>query len=151
MLRVPLRARCDDVKKLFRGRRAVSPVIAAVLMIMVAIIGMSLLFAFFVNYTTDFQLGRGSSVLESFVIEDVWIKDSTTVEIWVYNVGKVELEISNFYVNDFLENVGNVDVEVGKHEKLSVELQRELKPNIVYVFKLVTARGSAVEGSYSWE
>jgi flagellin-like protein len=139
------------MKRLLKGRRAVSPVIAAVLMIMVAIIGMSFLFAFFVGYTTDFQLGSGSAVLESFVIEDVWIRDSGNVEVWVYNVGKVELEIANFYVNDFLENAGSVEVEVGDHEKLSVELQRELEPNIVYVFKLVTARGSAVEGSYSWE
>ena len=146
------------MKRLLRCRRAVSPVIAAVLMIMVAIIGMSLLFAFFVNYARDFQLGRGSAVLESMVIENVWIHNSTTVSIWVYNVGKVDLEVSNVFVNDLRAVVTHVDgvpvagsdslfeVGVGEHVRFSV-LSDSLRGD-ANLFRLVTARGSAVEGRY---
>ena len=88
------------MNRLLRNRRALSPVIAAVIMILVTTVGMSVLFAFFVNYTREYQLGSGSAVLESFVIEDVWIKSSDTVEIWVYNVGEVDLSVTYVYIND---------------------------------------------------
>jgi flagellin-like protein len=143
------------MKKLLRNKRAVSPVLASVLMIMVAIIGMSFLFAFFVNYAADYQLGRGSAVLESMVIENVWIRDSSTVWIWVYNVGEVELEISDVFVNDFQASFTSDSdqgiVAVEGHGRLVVTPSVLLVEHVNYVFKLVTARGSAVEGSYLWE
>jgi len=150
------------MNKLLRSRKAVSPVIAAVLMIMVAIIGMSFLFAFFVNYAADFQLGRGSAVLESMVIENVWIRDSTAVDIWVYNVGKVDFWVSVVFVNDYQASITDVDdvpvseldspfeVGVGEHVKFSV-VSTSVRDGLDNLFKLVTARGSAVEGSYLWE
>jgi len=136
------------VKNLLRSKRAVSPVIAAVLMIMVAIIGMSILFAFFVNYARDFQLGSGSAVLESFVIEDVWIKDSGEVELWVYNVGKAEITITSVYVDNVLVAKMNPPIEIGlgKHEKLDFTIQTPV--NGPYTLRVVTERGSSVEGRY---
>ncbi|UCH02442.1 MAG: hypothetical protein JSV20_01225 [Candidatus Bathyarchaeota archaeon] len=138
------------MNQLLKNKRALSPVIAAVVMILVTTIGMSILFAFFVNYTRDYQLGSGSSVLESFVIEDVWIKDSYTVEIWVYNVGEVDFTITNVYVNDFAvtENF-QVTVAIGSHENFTVTPSLGLTLGNNYLFKIVTARGSAVEGRYS--
>jgi hypothetical protein len=113
------------------------------------------LFAFFVNYAADYQLGRGSAVLESMVIENVWIRDSTTVEIWVYNVGEVELEISDVFVNDFqapfTSDVDQGIVAVEEHGKLVVTPLEPLGTQVNYVFKLVTVRGSVVEGTYLWE
>ena len=146
------------MKRMLRSRKGVSPVIASVLMIVVAIIGMSFLFAFSVNYATDYQLGRGSAVLELMVIEDVWIRNSTTLEIWVYNVGKADLEISNVYVNDYQANITHVDnnlveldslfeVEVGEHVKFSVESTSFFEEGY-NLLTLFTARGSDVEGRY---
>jgi flagellin-like protein len=151
------------MKRMLRSRKGVSPVIASVLMIVVAIIGMSFLFAFAINYARDFQLGSGSAVLESMVIENVWVRDSTTVWIWVYNVGKVDLEISNVFVNDYLASVKYVEqvrdddlvrelnppfeVGVGEHIKFSVE-STSLGEDGYNLFKLVTTRGSAVEERY---
>ena len=146
------------MKRMLRSRKGVSPVIASVLMIVVTIIGMSFLFAVSVNYATDYQLGRGGAVLELMVIEDVWIRDSTTVDIWVYNVGKVDLQISNLYVNDYKANITHIDnnlveldslvqVKVGEHVKFSVEstFLREEGNNLLSLF---TIRGSHVEGRY---
>ena len=147
------------MKRMLRSRKGVSPVIAAMLMLVVAIIGMSFLFAFAINYVTDFQLGRGSAVLESMVIENVWVRDSTTVWIWVYNVGKVDLEISNVFVNDYQTKITHVDdlpvyesdspfeVGVGEHIKFSVN-STSLGDDGYNLFKLVTARGSAFEERY---
>jgi len=140
------------MRKLFGSRRAVSPVVSAVLMILVVMIGMSLLFAFFVNYARDFQTGSGSAVLESMVIEDVWFNGTSRVEVWVYNVGKVDLEVAAFYINDeraSIDSGSDVAVSVGEHGKLTVSSDFSL--HNIYDFRMVTTRGSAFEGRYVWQ
>jgi flagellin-like protein len=136
--------------RLLRNRKAVSPVISTVLMILVVMVGMSLLFAFFVSYARDFQTGSGSAVLESMTIEDVWFKGSNEAQIWVYNVGKVNFTIASVYVNDQNANFYNPDnpenppIAPGQHSRIIV-------PSAFSgcTIKIVTARGSAFEGSYS--
>jgi hypothetical protein len=64
------------MRKLFKSKRAVSPVLSTILMIVIVVIGMTVAFAFFVNYVKDYQAGSGSSVFESADIEDVWFKST---------------------------------------------------------------------------
>jgi flagellin-like protein len=132
------------MRKLFRSRRAVSPVVSTVLMILVVIIGMSVLFDFFVNYTRDFQTGSGSSVLESMAIEDVWFKGSAA-EVWVYNVGKVSFTINSVYVNDQKTSFepSSREIAPGQHGMITIPASSG------DIIKIVTARGSAFEGRYS--
>ena len=142
------------MKRLLRNKRAVSPVISAVIMILVATIGMTILFAFFVNYARDFQVGSGSAVLESVVIEDVWFQDSNTIQIWVYNAGKVSFNVTSVFIDDFRAEISFTDgiVKVGDHGRLFVKPLPSMSPgDELYVMKFVTARGSAVEGSFYWE
>ena len=132
------------MRKLFRNRRAVSPVVSTVLMILVVMVGMSLLFAFFVNYTRDFQTGSGSAVLESMVIEDVAFTGSNGAQVWVYNVGKVSFTITSVYVNDQFTGNPNLEVASGQHGMITIG-----SANSGCTIKIVTARGSAFEGMYS--
>jgi FlaG/FlaF family flagellin (archaellin) len=150
------------MRKLFRSRRAVSPVVSAVLMMLVVMIGMSFLFDFFVNYTRDFQVGSGSAVLESMTVEDVWFRDSPKrVEFWIYNLGKVDSTLTMVYVNDrpvqfsvnsiYLDGrqiypPGNPEIRVGAHANITLSLSWDYSTS--YDFKLVTERGSAFEGKY---
>jgi flagellin-like protein len=131
------------MRKLFRNRRAVSPVVSTVLMILVVIVGMSVLFDFFVNYTRDFQTGSGSSVLESMVIEDVSFSPTQT-QVWVYNVGKVSFTITSVYVNDQFAVNPNLEIALGQHRMITIG-----PANSGDIIKIVTARGSAFEGRYS--
>jgi len=66
------------IKRLLRNKKALSPVLSTILMIVIVVIGMTIAFGFFVNYVRDFQAGRGSSVLELIQMEDVWFKSTTT-------------------------------------------------------------------------
>jgi flagellin-like protein len=132
------------MRKLFRNRRAVSPVVSTVLMILVVIIGMSVLFDFFVNYTRDFQTGSGSAVLESMVIEDVSFTGSNGAQVWVYNVGKVSFTITSVYVNDQFAVNPDLAIAPGHHEMIPVGSAFS-----GCTIKIVTARGSAFEGMYS--
>lgn len=149
------------MRRLFRSRRALSPVLSAVLMMLVVMIGMSILFAFFVNYAGDFQRGSGSAVLESMVVEDVNFVDSGNATIWVYNLGKVSLNISSVYVNDALVSnppallqvtYGGADlppneIRDGAHGKIMVSSSNPIfsVSGGSYTFKIVTTRGTAIE------
>jgi flagellin-like protein len=61
------------MKKTFGSKKAISPVIATVLMILITMTGMTLLFVFVSSYSESYKAGIGSSVMESVTIEDIWI------------------------------------------------------------------------------
>lgn len=139
--------------KLLRSRRGVSPVLTTVIMILVVIGGMSVAFAYFMGYVKDFQIGRGSSIMELYSMEDVWFQDNKTIQIAIYNYGKVEVKIVSLYIDNILvafqakngsENF--IKIPVKGHGVMIVE--HSLTPNTSYRFKLVTNRGSIFEGQH---
>jgi flagellin-like protein len=137
--------------KLFSDKKGVSPVVSAVIMILIVMIGMSALFAFFVNYSRDFQLGSGSAVLESLTVEDVWFKSSgNVVELWVYNFGKVDVTITDVYVdsNAVVFTPDDLTIGVGEHGKFDVV--SSFDSGVSYRFKIVTERGTSFEGTFTW-
>jgi archaeal type IV pilus assembly protein PilA len=146
-----------DMTRLHGNRRAVSPVIATVLMILIVMAGMTILFAFVGTYAQSFHTGSGSAVLESLTVEDTWFppSSSNTVEIWVYNVGKVDFKIVNIYIDDGQAILisPSVPVPVGAHEKIIVAPPTGItfSPGESYSYKIVTARGSGFEGTlHNW-
>jgi FlaG/FlaF family flagellin (archaellin) len=137
-----------------RNKRGVSPVISAVIMMLVVMIGMSALFAFFVNYSRDFQEGSGSAVFESMTVEDIWFTSSDATVLWVYNFGKVDLTISSVYVdsNAVTFTPNDLTIAAGGHGKIvvySLTTNRFVSGNS-YLFKIVTERGTSFEGVYTW-
>jgi flagellin-like protein len=139
------------MRKLANNKRGISNVVSTLLMILVVMVGMGLLFAYLTTYVANYQIGSGSSVLESMVVEDVWFKNSNQVELWVYNVGKVGFTITNIYVNGtlrFTVDPNNAsDVQIGNHTRIPFNLSWNNGND--YSFKIVTSRGSAFSGTYS--
>jgi hypothetical protein len=119
-------------------------------MILVVIGGMSVAFAYFTGYVKDFQIGRGSSIMELICMEDVWFQDEQTIRIAIYNYGKVDVKIVSLYMDNILvafqaedgsENF--IEIPVKGHRVITVE--HALTENTRYRFKLVTNRGSIFE------
>jgi flagellin-like protein len=149
--------------KLFKSKKAVSPVIASVLMILVVMIGMTLLFAYLTTYTAGFQAGIGSSVLESITVEDIWLNSTAGshsyadghAKIWVYNTGEIDLTINAIYVNGLSLTNGtsnfnfNIQVKVGEHVPIVANYSSTWVSNGVYDFKISTQRGSNFETKYT--
>jgi flagellin-like protein len=137
------------------NRRAVSPIIATVLMILIVMAGMTILFAFVGSYTQGFQSGSGSAVLESLTFEDVWFTDSNQqMSIWVYNTGKADVTLNLVYVNGasvpmYYQNLtllhSNNLVKMGDHFQIIVFPQQASS----YTVRITTQRGSGFEGVYS--
>ena len=146
------------MKNLFKNKKAVSPVVATVLMILVTMIGMTLLFAFVSSYSENYKAGIGSSVMESLTVEDIWLSPDqsgqstydTEVVLSIYNVGKVESKINSVYVNGLKLTDTNTgqnfnlekDVLVGAHESITLYRQNNWQSGEIYTFRITTLRGS---------
>jgi flagellin-like protein len=151
------------MRKRFSERRAVSPVIATVLMILITMVGMTLLFAFVTSYSDSYKAGVGSSVLESLTTEDVWLSPNSgpgvhyytdMVNITVYNTGKIDSTINSIYVNGTalavkgLVNL-NIPVPVGAHVNITAQWYQPWVTGYTYTFKIETQRGSNFETNYA--
>lgn len=142
------------LKKL-KDRKGISPVFTTVTLILVVVLGMSTLFAYFIDYVKDFQLGQGSSILELIEIEDVWFKDNHLINITVFNFGKVDVKITAIYIDgepavyiDNENNTSHIEIRVGKHSSIGAQPPNPLTNSTRYNFKLVTERGSIFESEY---
>ncbi len=148
------------MRKLHNNRKAVSPVIATVLMIMVTMIGMTLLFAFVSVYSDNYKAGVGSSVMESITIEDIWLLNPTsssynnTVIVSLYNVGKVDSLVNSVYVNGLALTASdgstnlNIPVKVGEHVTISADYTKNWESRNNYNFKISTKMGSNFNMDY---
>ena len=143
------------LKKL-KDRRGISPIFTTVTLILVVVLGMSTLFAFFIEYVKDFQLGQGSSILELIEIEDVWFKDNHLINITIFNFGKVDVKITAIYIDgepavffDNENNTSHIEIRVGKLSSIGVQPPNSITNSTKYNFKLVTERGSTFEGEYT--
>jgi flagellin-like protein len=147
------------MKKLFRNRKAVSPVIATVLMILVTMAGMAILFGFVISYSDAYKAGVGSSVMESLTIEDIWLSPLSTaynseVQISVYNVGKVDSTITSGYVNGLaLTKSGNLNLKesitVGQHRTITLNWIHPFVHGQQYTFRVSTQSGSNFDMTYT--
>jgi flagellin-like protein len=143
------------------NRKAVSPVIASVLMIVIVMAGMTLLFGFVASYTQSFQAGTGGSVLESVTFEDVWFTGTQQVNIWLYNTGKADITLNSIYINgakmgsivahDSSNNIIHFETlfKMGSHVQLTVTLPSAWQSGTSYLIKIVTQRGSGFQEAYT--
>ena len=153
----------------FRGsRRAISPVFSTVILVLIVVIGMSAVFSFFVGYVSDYQSGRGSAVMELLEIEDVFFDsdDRSSVDVWLYNYGEIEVELDSVFVNGWpveftfyeasaeelgdFDGDGAVDILAFSHAKYNLPLEMDWDEDArsVYVLRFVTRRGTIVEREY---
>jgi flagellin-like protein len=134
------------------NRRAVSPVLSTVILVLIVVIGMSAIFTFFVDYVTDYQRGTGSADKELLEIEDVYFADANVVEVWLYNYGGIDLEVDAAYVNgrsvDLTYFYADWTLAPNQHKRFNVTLNVDWAPNLSYAFKFITVRGSTVERAY---
>jgi flagellin-like protein len=151
---------CEKMKRLFKNKKAVSPVIATVLMIMVTMAGMTILFGFVISYSDAYKAGVGSSVKESLTLEDIWISPPSvsdplrTVQLSVYNVGKVDSTITSAYVNGLaLTKNGNLNlkesINVGRHLTIVLNWDQPFEHNLQYTFRVSTLSGSNFDITYT--
>jgi hypothetical protein len=85
---------------------------------------------------------------ERVIVEDVWFNNFTqNIDVYVRNVGEVEIYISTVYVNHTSESFNSpFSLEIGESQWLNISLN--WVPSSLYYIDILTTRGTHVAAYY---
>jgi hypothetical protein len=129
------------VAKLFRNKHAITPVLSSLLLTVITVAAMSL--AATAAYVISGNLHQ--TMGERFIVEDVWFNRGS-IDIYLRNVGKVDLTVSSVYVNFTLQSTSSFILQIGQHGWLNVSYR--WSSGKVYHINIVTTRGTTVADYY---
>jgi len=129
------------VKELLRSKKAITPVLSNVLMMLIAVAGMSIAITATYVITNNFHDIMG----ERFIVEDVWFRTGT-ISIYLRNTGKVSIRFSSVYVNNTAQSFTALALEVAGHGWLNVTYA--WTASSVYYINVATSRGTQVANYY---
>jgi FlaG/FlaF family flagellin (archaellin) len=130
-------------KRIFSDKRAITPVLSNLLLMVVAVGAMAI--ATTATYIVTTNLRENMS--ERAIMEDIWFNNSTnSVDIYLRNIGKVSIHVSAVYINHTSQPFpSSFNLEIGRHGWLNVSYT--WVSGGVYYVDVVTSRGTHV-GSY---
>lgn len=114
--------------------RAVSPVLATVLMLALTVLAFSIVWGGVFGWISVQRAGLLHSIRERLLVEDVWFRiedgSKSLVTLYVRNIGLVEIEVVKVSLNgtDMRMMVRGVEVDsikIGVDEGLSIDLRAE--------------------------
>lgn len=130
------------MKRMLGDRRGITPVLSNVLLMVIAVAGMSIAMTATYVITNNLKEIMG----ERFIVEDVWFKTGNTIAVYLRNVGKMAIEISAVYVNDTSQSFSSLRLEVSKHSWLNITYN--WSSGSVYYINIVTRRGNQIANYY---
>jgi FlaG/FlaF family flagellin (archaellin) len=140
--------RRKKVKKIFkrflRDKRAVTPVLSHLLLTVVAVAIMSLATSATFMITTNMRETMGERV----IVEDVWFNGAAgTVDVYMRNVGKADIQVSNVYVEHVSQSFNGLSsLEVNNHGWLRIAYSWTSGES--YYIDIVTKRGTHIASYY---
>ena len=129
------------MKKLWRSRKGVTPVLSSLLLTVIAVAGMSMA----VTATYVITDGLHDNMGERVIVEDVWFT-SGQVSLYVRNVGRIAIKVDAVYVNRTAQSFTPLELEQNKHGWLNVTYS--WNADSAYEIKIVTKRGTQVVDYY---
>lgn len=132
------------LRRFFRDRRAITPVLSNLLLTVVAVAAMSIATTATYVITTNLR----ETMSERVVIEDLWFNPSTGgISVYLRNVGKVAIHVSAVYVNHTSQSFTSpFSLEIGEHGWLNISYG--WSSGSLYYVDIVTTRGTHVGGYY---
>jgi len=131
------------------NKRAVSPVIAVLLLVVIAVAAAIITYVWLTGYIGTLQQQSGTQqVQERLKIEGVKISGNT-ITIYVRNIGDVKVNITSAYLLDTDGNVlavnttGSKSLDAGKSTTATVDISGvSLTNGRTYIVKVTTERGT---------
>ena len=132
------------MKRVFKNKRAITPVLSSLLLTIVAVAAMSL--AATAAYVISENLHQ--TMGERLIVEDVWFRGNQSELICIYlrNVGEVEVSVSDVYVNFTGQSITPLNLQEGKAGWLNVTYSWTTRS--LYYISVVTTRGTKVADYY---
>ena len=123
------------MRRLLWDKRAISPVLSNILLMLIAVAGMSI--AITATYIITGNLH--DTIGERFIVEDVWFRTGE-IDIYIRNVGKMPIQVVAVYVNHIAEPFTPLELGLGSHGWLNVTYS--WSSNTAYFVSVVTTRGT---------
>jgi FlaG/FlaF family flagellin (archaellin) len=132
------------VKRFLRDKRAITPVLSHLLLTVVAVAIMSIATSATFVITTNLR----QTMSERVTVEDVWFNNATgTLDVYMRNVGKVDIHVSGVYVNHVGQSFnGPFNLKINEHDWLRIAYTWD--SGEAYYIDIVTTRGTHVASTY---
>jgi hypothetical protein len=127
-----------------RDKWAITPVLSSLLMTVVAVAAMSIATSATFVITTNMK----ETMSERIIAEDVWFNPAThTIDVYLTNVGKVNIHVSNVYVNHTSQPYNKpFNLEIEGSGWLGIVC--EWNSGNLYYIDIVTNRGTHIASYY---
>lgn len=134
----------NTLKRLLHDKRGITPVLSSLLLTVIAVAGMAIATSATFVITTNLR----DTMSERAVAEDVWFNNATrTVDVYLRNVGKVRIHISNVYVNHTSQLFDSpFSLELNDHDWLTIVYDWD--SGDLYHIDIVTNRGTHIASYY---
>ena len=130
------------LKRFFRDKRAITPVLSNLLLTVVAVAAMSIATTATYVITTNLK----ETMSERVIIEDLWFNNSH-ISVYLRNVGKVVVHVSAVYVSHTSQSFTSpFSLEIDEHDWLNISYS--WSSGSLYYVDVVTTRGTHVGGYY---
>ena len=130
------------MKKFLKNKKAITPVLSNVLMMLIAVAGMSIAITATYVISTNFHDIMG----ERFIVEDVWFR-TDIISMYLRNTGKTGIDIVAVYVNHESQSIASLHLEPTSHNWLNVTYNWHA--NTTYHINVATSRGTQVADYYT--
>jgi len=130
------------VRRVLWDRRGITPVLSSVLLMAIAVAGMSIAITATYVITNNLRENMG----ERFIVEDVWFKTSDEIAMYLRNTGKTAIKVAAVYVNYTAQSFTSLELDIDSHGWLNVTYRWD--SNSVYHVKVVTTRGTQAADYY---
>ncbi len=129
-------------------RRGVSPIVAALLMIVLVFVGFSMLYSISDNWMRAQKRNELLYMHERFIIEDIWFRTSggsrNLTTIFIRNIGDVELNITQCKIDGFIYTSTPAGLELSPDIAGNMNVTFSWSPETRYKIELKTDRGNFV-------
>ncbi len=129
-------------------RRGVSPIVAALLMIVLVFVGFSMLYSISDSWMKAQKRNELFYMHERFIIEDIWFRNSsgtrTLVTIFIRNIGDVELNITRCRIDDISYTNTPGGLELSPDIAGNMNVTFSWSPETTYKIEFKTDRGNFV-------
>jgi len=129
------------VLKLWRNKKAITPVLSNILLLVIAVAGMSISITATYVITGNLRETMG----ERFIVEDVWFRQGV-ISVYLRNTGKTRINTAGIYVNYITPPFTTLELEPLEHGWTNITLT--WTPDTVYYLKVITSRGTQVADYY---
>jgi len=127
--------------KLWRNKKAITSVLSNILLLVIAVAGMSISITATYVITGNLRETMG----ERFIVEDVWFRQGV-ISVYLRNTGKTRISTAGIYVNYITQPFTTLELEPLEHGWTNITLT--WTPDTVYYLKVITSRGTQVADYY---